>query len=141
MLTEQTLGLEVDAFLEHFGAKGMKWGVRKSSAERSAGRAMNKASRRKDTDKMDKTIDRARGRTSSGKTKADWKKAKGEHSANKTKLGSREARKILNKAREKKYKDINNAQAAKSGKETAIVLGIIGVVGALHVASIVANKG
>lgn len=140
MLTEQTLELEVASFLEHFGAKGMKWGVRKSSAERSAGRAMNKASRRKDTDKIDKTIDRARGRTSSGKTKAAWKKAKGEHSANKTKLGSREARKILNKAREKKYKDINNAQAAKSGKETAVAVGILAVVGGLSIASMLANN-
>lgn len=31
-----TVDEEVNAFLEHFGAKGMKWGVRKSKAERDS---------------------------------------------------------------------------------------------------------
>lgn len=136
MMVEEKLVEDVDEFLEHFGAKGMKWGVRKNKAERSAGRAMNKESRAKDRSKYDKDIDKARGRVSSGKTKQAFKKAKSEHAANKAKLGSREARKILSKAREKKYKDINTAQAAKTGKETAVVLGILGLAVGLHVAAL-----
>lgn len=121
MLKEQ-LDQEVDFFLEHFGAKGMKWGVRKDRSG-PTGRQMNKASRQKDTAKYKSDIDKARARIQSGKTKTAFKKAKGEHAANKAKLGSREARKILNKAREKKYKDVNNAQAVRDGKEAALVIG------------------
>lgn len=137
MLTEENLGQEVDAFLEHFGKKGMRWGVRTKRpgafATSKHKHQLNKASRQKDAAKIDKTIDRARGRVASGKTKAEFKKAKSEHAANKAKLGSREARKILNKARQKKYTDVTNSQAAKSGRETTVALlvtaGFLGLAG------------
>lgn len=131
MLTEEILDQQVDAFLAHYGAKGMKWGVRKSKSERGpSGRQLNKASRQKDKRKYEASVDNARGRIASGATKRNFKKAKGEHAANKAKLGSREARKILNKAREKKYNDINTSQQARDGKEVAAILAV-GAVGAV----------
>lgn len=109
---------EVDELLlEHFGKRGMHWGVRSSS-----NRSKNQESRMKDRQKRNLEIDKARQKVESGKVKQDYKKAKDAHAANKEKLGSREARKILNKAKEKRYNDINNSRLAKSGKETAVAI-------------------
>lgn len=123
-----------DGYLEHYGKKGMRWGER---------HALNKASRAKDRAKLDKQIDRARARTtgttrsarlgltdSGSKSHLEFKKARAQYKVDKQKMGSREARKILNKAREKRMNDIQTSQFAKSGKETTlVVLGVAGVVG------------
>lgn len=139
MLTETNIVQEVDDFLEHFGRKGMKWGVRKSRpgafATSKHKHQLNKASRKKDFEKHASNVDKARGRLASGKTKRDWKKAKGEHAANKAKLGGREARKILQKARDKKFNDASVSQQARDGKEVAIILGA-GAVGAILAATL-----
>ena len=110
--------------LEHSGVKGMKWGVRKSKSEL---RDLNRASRQKDREARDKAIDKARARVSSGKTKANFKQAKQNYKHDKLEIGSREARKILNKARAKRASDIETSQLAKSGKEKATALIAAGV--------------
>ena len=114
---------DVEAFLEHYGVRGQKWGVR-----RKQNRALNKASRQKDWEAQGKEVGEARANVKTGKTKKEFKQAKKEYKANKEKLGSREARKILNQAREKKYNEIDKSQQAKNKKEAAAILGIVGAV-------------
>lgn len=114
--------------LEHYGVKGMKWGTRRASssdrpsfvARRSKNRQLNKAARAKDRDKHTRTVDAARKRVDSGKTKADWKAAKRQHKQNKADLGSYEARKALNKAREKRMKDIETSKQYRDGREALL---------------------
>lgn len=127
---------EIDEYLAHHGVKGMKWGERKAARQRN--RQLNKESRRKDWDKQEKSVQRARDRVASGKTQQDYKKAKAKYKSNKRELGSREAKKALAKARDKKYKEINKSQEAKNGKEAlagaALILGMTAL-GALAGAS------
>lgn len=115
---------EIDAyFLKHYGTKGMRWGQRKQN------RAMNKASRSKDKAKLDKKIDKARGTLASGKAKADYKSAKAQYKLDKQTMGSREARKILNKTKYKNMELQQTAQLAKSGREkTLAILATAGLV-------------
>lgn len=132
---------DTELVLEHYGKKGMKWGQR---------HAANKASRAKDRVAYDKSIDKARSRTTGttraarlglsdtgSKSHTEFKKAKAQYKVDKQKMGSREARKILNKARTKRITDVNMSQQAKSGKETALV--VLGAVGLLS-AHIVLNS-
>jgi hypothetical protein len=129
---------EVDELLlEHFGTKGMRWGTRTS---RQQNRELNKASRNKDRQKHLIAVEKARANVKSGKTKSEFLKAKSQHSANKIALGSREARKILNKARDKKYLEVNTAQTAKNGKEVAVRLAAAGLFAAALVTIRVAAK-
>jgi hypothetical protein len=115
--------LDEDVYLEHYGKKGMKWGQR-----RQQNRALNKASRKKDVAKIDKEIDIARKRLDSGRARQDYLKAKAQYKTNKAELGSREARKILNKVKAKNYQDYNLSIQAKSGKETTkAVLAVVGL--------------
>lgn len=125
---------EIYEHLEHFGVAGMRWGVRNSQ-----NKALNRASRAKDREKWNKDITKARAEVKSGKHKAEWKQAKAQYQMDKINLGSREAKKILNKAREQKYNRAVTSQQAKTGKETAaLVLAGVGIMGlgvALNVAS------
>lgn len=104
-------------FLEHFGVKGMKWGVRKERFKRN--RALNKASRAKDKEENKKAIDDARDYFRSGQAKAEKKEARAQYKANKDKLGSREARKILQANRDKRASMLEKSQELKDGKEVA----------------------
>ncbi len=125
--------------LEHFGVPGMRWGVRRSSTGKT-NHQLNKASRAKDkaqtraeiakeNAQRDAAIEKARVRLSSGKTQADFKAAKRAHKSNKNELGTREARKKLNAAREKRDVDIHNANLIKSGAEaTGHMIGTVGAV-------------
>jgi hypothetical protein len=137
------LNEEPEYIIEHYGKQGMKWGVRRDSKTgvrpiaktldkskvgkaaaanvdrsmaRSRNRELNKASRAKDV----KTIEAARARVKSGQTKADFKNAKAAHAENKRKLGTREAKRLLYEARDKRYEEIAISRTAKNGKEVAI---------------------
>jgi hypothetical protein len=127
-----------DYFLEHYGKKGMQWGVR---SNRQRNRELNRRSRAKDRAKNTKEIERARARVKSGKTRNELQRAKNAHAGNKAKLGSREARKILNKAKNKHYEEVTTSQTAKNGKEVArnvLILG--GAFAAASVASAILNS-
>lgn len=131
------------AYLEHVGVKGMHWGVRKAATDGPTNRQLNKASRAKDRIASDKAIDKARARTegttraaklglsdAGSKSHTDYKKARAQYKVDKQTMGSREARKVLAKARDKRMADIETSNLTKSGKETTIaVLGTIGLVG------------
>lgn len=125
---------EFEAYIEHYGKKGMKWGVRQQFSKQN--RALNKASRQKDLQKHEKEVKRARELTKSptffrntSKSALALKKAKSEHTENKMKLGSREANKILNKAREKHSNNIRKSGEYANGKEAAF--GLIAEFGSL----------
>jgi hypothetical protein len=123
-----------EAYLEHFGVKGMRWGVSR------ANRGMNKASRARDRATIDKQIDKARARTEGtsrlarlgigdkgSKSHTEFKGAKAKYHQQKYDIGTREARKALSKARDKRVNDLEFANLAKSGRETTFaVLGLVG---------------
>lgn len=128
---------EIDDFLAHYGVPGMKWGVRKGSSGRSgpSNRQLNKASRAKDRAKIDKQIDAARKRTQGttrlaklgigdkgSKSQTEFKAAKAKYKQDKAQMGSREAKKILAKAKETRVNDIRTARTAKSGKEAVAAI-------------------
>ena len=110
------MSMDVEDFLEHYGKKGMKWGQRSAPIDRQRNKELNKKSRAKDA----KTIEAARARVKSGQTKADFLNAKAAHAENKRKLGTREARRILYEARDKRYEEVAISRTAKNGKEVAI---------------------
>jgi len=128
---------DVEAFLEHVGVKGMKWGVR--GAQRAQNRALNKASRAKDkatppqftpskkpltkfSSEYKRDIDKARANIRSGKTAYEYKSAKFQYKKDKVELGSREAKKTLRKARAKKYAEIETSRQVRDGGEMVMKL-------------------
>ena len=116
---------DVDSFLEHYGRLGMKWGKRSGGgggAGNASNRKLNKQSRSVDRAKRDKEIDKARTQIKSGKGRADHLKAKKQYKIDKVNLGSREAKKALNKVKDKSVDDYWKSQEAKSGKETTKAL-------------------
>lgn len=125
--------LDAEDFIEHCGKKGMKWGQNRAlnKTSRSTDRAAGKADRAKSNEKRNKDIDRARARFDSGKARSDFKKAKATYKQEKQVVGSREAKKALNKVKDKNIRDYNKSREAKSGKETTIaVLSTVGLIGA-----------
>lgn len=100
--------------LAHFGVKGMKWGVR-----RSQNAQLNKASRQADKKAREDAIDKARQRVSSGQSGKAIKKARQQYKIDKKTMGSREAKKILQKHKDKAYNDYYKANETKNGKEFA----------------------
>lgn len=116
---------DVDSFLEHYGRLGMKWGKRSGGgggAGNASNRKLNKQSRSVDRAKNDKEIDKSRTQLKSGKGRADYLKAKKQYKIDKVNLGSREAKKALNKVKDKSVDDYWKSQEAKSGKETTKAL-------------------
>ncbi len=105
----------------HSGVQGMKWGQR-----RARNRSLNKASRQKDRATQLKEVTKARANIKSGKNLSDLKKAKSRFKEDKVKLGSREARKILNKAKDKRMTEINKSHEAKNRAEAAAILAAVG---------------
>jgi hypothetical protein len=126
MIFEQNTKPSLEEALEHFGIKGMRWGVRRDPRN-VASRARDRESAAKARGKQNAEIDAARLRVNSGKTRQDLKTAKKTFKSDKKTLGRREARKRLNAARIKAHTDVEKAQMVKSGAETAVaILGIVG---------------
>jgi len=98
--------------LEHFGTRGMKWGVRRSQ------HSMNKASRQRDRAARNASIDQARARVASGQVRREYKAAKAKYKRDRQIVGRREARKTLNSTRSKLNSEYRLSQQAKHGSET-----------------------
>ncbi len=129
-MIDQDDNQDVEDFLEHVGVKKWKWGTRRGGGGGPSNRSLNKASRGKDRAKNDRAIDKARGDLKSGASRQKYKAAKAQYKVDKVNLGSREARKTLQKVKEKNVKDYYKSQEAKSGKETtkAILGAVVGTV-------------
>ncbi len=134
----------VGEFLEHFGIKGMKWGKMtggrdgvgpgasgsgggdKPQSARQRNRELNRASKEKDrTEKFNnkaqnkKDILDARDRVFNGENKDKLDAAKEKYKQDKVAVGSREARKALNKVRDDAWADVAKANEYLDGKEFA----------------------
>lgn len=119
----------IEEALEHFGIKGMKWGVRRDPRN-VASRAADRSAARKARSEQNDRIDVARARVRSGITRRELKDAKKQFKTDKRELGRREARKKLYAARLKAQSDVDTANMIKSGAETTgTILGIVGGVG------------
>lgn len=118
----------IDAYFEHHGVKGQKWGVSRSKnralnkQSRAKDRAASKAQSHKEAQAHTKAVDAARSRVSSGKTKQEFKAAKAQFKKDKVSKGSREARKILRAAKAKRYAEISKSQEARDGREAALMM-------------------
>lgn len=112
---------DVDAFLAHYGVKGMRWGRRK--AQDSSG---PRTPTRKELKKMDRTnrdadIDAARERVAKAEAAGDKNIEK--YDRDKKLIGKYAAEQALKKAESKLYddaykKDVEIAIQAKSGRES-----------------------
>lgn len=139
---EQKPSLE-DA-LAHFGVKGQKWGVRRARnrqlnrASRQRDRATAKRTRAASLSRHNKSIDEARARLKSGQTKTELKTAKATFKTDKQAIGSREARKKLNKARDKAQNDRIVAGQIRNGKEATIA--VLAVAGSVIIRAAAASR-
>jgi hypothetical protein len=100
--------------LEHYGVKGMKWGVRRDQAtlDRKAGRkpsrvkravkAVSKASKERDQEIKD-------ARSKKPALKKEVKEARKQYKIDKKEVGRKEAKKALRAAKDKKYENLNIA--------------------------------
>ena len=88
-----------------------------NKASRKNDRAQNKADRQKEAAKQARSVDNARAKVASGQLKRDWKAAKAQYKKDKIEIGSREARKIRNKVRDKNYETIAKAREDRDTKE------------------------
>lgn len=126
-----------DLSLQHFGVKGMQWGVVRNfqrnrqlnKASRMKDRQANKAAAKREDMARNKAIDAARQRIGSGQARRDLKDAKSQFKTDKKAVGSREARKKLNAVRLRNQDDTDTANLIKSGSErTGAILGVVGSV-------------
>lgn len=126
----------IDEYLEHFGVKGMKWGVRREARQRN--RALNKASRAKDNADWAKSVEKARIQVRKGELDKKDFDAVEQYKKDKINLGSRKAKQILAEKRQENWDTYNMSQQAKNGKEAAIqiasAVGLVMLYGALSTA-------
>jgi hypothetical protein len=113
-------------FLEHFGTKGMQWGVRRRENQakqlklNDASRAKERAADAKNPTKNHaEAVDRARTKVNTGATRRDLKDARLQYKQDKVNIGKREAQIILAKSRSETYATIAKAQEARDGWEAA----------------------
>lgn len=123
-------------FLSHHGVKGMKWGRRKDRERkeaapgvpkltRSENRSLNKKSKK--ADKVKKKAGVARNRAEILKARENVKnhknikkQAKNRYKVEKHVIGSREAKKVLNRTKDRLQKEYLKSKEYASGKEKAL---------------------
>lgn len=121
--------MTLDEVLEQAGVKGMKWGVRKSRSEL---RDLDKATKARDRDERDASIDAARDRYKNT-ARSNYKEAKATYNEQKFIVGKREARKALDKVKQQNIDDYTEGSQYKSGRET--VTAVVATVAAVVVIS------
>ena len=121
-------------FLEHFGVKGMKWGVVKERYQthqtekkkriakelklNDISRAKEKASEKVNPATTHaQRVDLARHKVNSGAVRRDLKDAKKQYKIDKEKIGNREAKRLLNQKRTEAYSIISKSQEVRDGYE------------------------
>jgi len=125
--------MNTEDFLEHHGVKGQKWGIQNISRQHQ----INKASRATDRVKRNNEIDAARARYNTS-ARTNYLKAKDQYKVDKLVVGRREAKKALQKVKNKNFEDALISQQAKSGKETTTaILTTVGLAAVLTAAHIV----
>lgn len=121
---------EIDDFLEHFGVKGMQWGVRraeKRAAKREA-KQERKDAREAARQAHNASIQKSRDYFDSGKADTDLAKAREKYIRDSARIGKTEALKALRAAEDKYNREGDFAMAAKEGKhDLAIALGLVGL--------------
>lgn len=119
--------------LEHFGVKGMRWGVRRDTTS-AAGKVRDarKAEKLKQRYARDDAIDAARARVASGAVRTEYKAARHEYKAQRKVVGRKEARRIMKEKRRALNNEYALSQQLKSGRErttyilTAAGLAVVG---------------
>lgn len=140
---------EADDFLAHYGVAGMKWGKHNAQTSDGGGsgapsrrdlKALDKESRKKDVEKHNAIIDKAREDYNNNARK-NYLDAKAQYKVDKVTIGKREATKAFNAVKEKNMEDYYVGQQAKSGKETVgVVMATVGLVALSAVMSAAANR-
>lgn len=138
------------AVLEHYGIKGMKWGIRRENPSGRGGSRTPKTDKIRDAEKARKlqarldrnaAIDKARARVASGDLAREYKQAKAQYKVDKHTMGRREARKILREKKRELNTEYELSQELKSGAErTAYILTLVGGTILLSVASAAARR-
>lgn len=114
MIIEEELYLDHEEFLDHHGVKGQKWGIRQQHQ-------VNKASRQRERARNRKKIDAARERYRTT-ARSDYLTAKSQYKIDKKNKGRAEARRILNKTKNKNVRDYNTGNQVRDGKEAAALI-------------------
>lgn len=107
-----------DEFLEHYGVKGMKWGVRRDRAERRAAAKGEQLAFKRVTPKPQKAFKRSspKPEASSDKKEASSIQAKVYKKTNTSALSNNELRKVNERMRlEQEYSRLTNSNQTKTG--------------------------
>jgi len=117
--------IDDEGYFEHHGVKGQRWGIenhqRKSRAEL---RSLDKKTKKRDNARDNREIDAARARYKTS-ARSNYKAAKAQYKIDKHIIGKRQAKKSLNKVKEKNFKDYQTASQTKHGKETAAAILVV----------------
>lgn len=123
-------------FLEHYGTKGMQWGVRKERRKRN--RELNRKSREKDAKKYRKEIDDARARLDSGQHTRTFRESRAQFRSDRDRFGSRVARQRRAERTEAFNRDFEAASQIRDGREAAVA--ILAGVGTVAVSALLSSR-
>jgi hypothetical protein len=121
--------IDEEAYLEHYGVKGMQWGVRRenrrASRERNRKRNMTARTKAKNAGRANakthaQRVDEARRRIDSGDALADFGRAVLDYRRNRERQGSRAALDIIARAHREYGDDLRLSRQYRDGTEAAI---------------------